>query len=69
VPFGNETALIYPWQIVIEARRSSGPPQLLKNGAFDGSLDTHILRWYQPNLYLGNYSVPFALWCAARFLK
>ena len=35
VSFGSETALIYPWQIVIEPR-SSGPPQLLKNGAFDG---------------------------------
>jgi 7-keto-8-aminopelargonate synthetase-like enzyme len=36
VSFGDETALIYPWQIVMEARCSSGLPQLLKNGAFDG---------------------------------
>jgi hypothetical protein len=36
VSFGDETALIYPWQIVIEARCSSGLPQLLKSGAFDG---------------------------------
>ena len=36
VSFGDETALIYPWQIVKEARRSSRPPQSLKNGAFDG---------------------------------
>jgi hypothetical protein len=35
VSFGDETARIYLWQIVIETR-SLMAPKLLKNGAFDG---------------------------------
>jgi hypothetical protein len=27
VSFGDETALIYPWQIVIEARKKNSAPQ------------------------------------------
>jgi hypothetical protein len=49
VSFEDETALIYPWQIVGEARlTSSGLPQLLKNGAFDGRREIypdHHARW------------------------
>ena len=44
VSFGEETAPIYPWQFVIEARRSSGPPQLFENGAFDGRRGVHLLH-------------------------
>jgi hypothetical protein len=41
VSFGDETALIYWWQIVKEARCSLGPPELLKNGAFDGRREVY----------------------------